>query len=212
MREPFRSRRRDCATCDEARFSYSRRWCSARSRGARPDHGKHRGLDHRFLRRSTARRDRRGHGPESPGHSGRAITPTGRFLSFSRAAPRRIRRPDRRSSTALRAAEKTATVSRRRDRDRQHGPAACRRGAGRRVGRGPARGHDLDDDRDELHEQSASRSPPRGPQLRRHRAREPGVVDGPRRHAGALARPADLRRDLGREPVDHRRRQHDERL
>ena len=39
----------------------------------------------------------------------------------------------------------------------------------------------------------------------------PGVVDGSRRHAGALARADDLRRDLGREPVDHRRRQHDQR-
>ena len=40
----------------------------------------------------------------------------------------------------------------------------------------------------------------------------PGRLDGPRRHAGTFARADDLRRDLGREPVDHRRGQHDERL
>ena len=39
------------------------------SRGPRPDHGKHRRQDHRFLRRSASRRDCRGYEPESPGYA-----------------------------------------------------------------------------------------------------------------------------------------------
>ena len=81
---------------------------------------------------------------------------------------------------------------------------------GRRDGRGAARGHDVDDDGNDLHEQR-HRAPARVAQLRRHRAGQSGRLTDNGRHAGALDRALDLRLDLGREPVDHRRRQHDER-
>ena len=48
-------------------------------------------------------------------------------------------------------------------------------------------------------------------QLHGHRQVEPGRQRGPRRDAGPRERPDDLRRDLGREPVHHRRRQHHQR-
>ena len=179
-----------------------------RSRGPRPDHGKHRRQDHRFLRRSASRRDGRGHEPESPGHADERHA-AGRLLSLSGGGPRRLCPEGAPRRLSPRGEDRHGLA--RCDRDRQHGPAACRRGAGRRLGPGPAHRYDLDDDRHQLHEQR-DRAAPGGPQLRRHRARESRCRHGPRGHGGALARADDLRGHLGREPVDHRRRQHHQRL
>ena len=78
-------------------------------------------------------------------------------------------------------------------------------------GEAPLIDFDLDDDRYELHERR-HRAPAGSPQLRRHRAsRIPASRPTAGYDAGTLARADDLRRDLRREPVDHRRRQHDQR-
>ncbi len=98
----------------------------------------------------------------------------------------------------------------RRNRHRRLHARTGGRGRRRRDGHRSDRRYDVHDDRDQLHEQG-DYAPARRPQLRRHRPIESGRRPGSRRYARPLARADRLRRHLGREPVDHRRRQHDQR-
>ncbi len=161
----------------------------------------------RTARPSPARRSRssrlRSRARARPSRTRRAASASRRSRRAPTRSPRRSR-ASRRSSgrTSASASAATATVL---DHDDGLGP-----GRDRRHGRGARRRRRDHDDGDLLHGPGHFTASGR-PELRRHRSVPAGRPDGHRRSAGALARALDLRRDLGREPLPDRRRQHDER-